>query len=65
MSNTKEHCPYCDETPKPIIERNGLKLSLDYDRDIFVSIDLGSGPPARVYKTINYCPMCGLKLEDV
>lgn len=65
MNHTKEPCPYCDETPKPIMERHGFKLSLDEDGDIFVSLELGSGTPARVYKTVNYCPMCGRKLVDV
>lgn len=65
MNHTKEPCPYCDERPTPIIEKQGLKVSLDEDGDIFVSLELGSGTPARVYKTANYCPMCGRKLEDV
>ena len=66
MNHTKEPCPYCDEKPTPIMERQGLKVSLDEDGDIFVSLSFGgSGSPARARATVNYCPMCGRKLEDV
>ena len=65
MNHTKEPCPYCDETPEPMIKKNGFKLSLDEDGDIFIEVDLGGGNPARRYRTVNYCPMCGRKLEDV
>ncbi len=62
----KEPWEYCDEKPTPIMERQGLKVSLDEDGDIFVSLSFGgSGSPARAYATVNYCPMCGRKLEDV
>ena len=65
MTN-KEPCPYCDERPTPIIEKQGLKVSLDEDGDIFVSLFFSiNGTQARAYATVNYCPMCGRKLEDV
>ena len=62
MKHTKEPCPYCDETPKPIIEKDSLKVVLDEDGDIRVSMCFGSSE-AKAYKTVNYCPMCGRKLE--
>ena len=63
MKPIKKPCPYCDETPEPMIKKNGFKLSLDEDGDIFIEVDLGCGTPARAYKTVNYCPMCGRRLE--
>jgi len=48
-----------------MIKKNGFELSLDEDGDIFIGVNLGCGTPARTYKTVNYCPMCGRKLGDV
>lgn len=65
MNHTKEPCPYCGEFPKPIIDLGMIKVFLDEDCDITVEIDLGCCGETRTYRTVNYCPMCGRKLEDV
>lgn len=64
MKYTKNPCSYCNETPKPIIERGGIKTVLDEDGYIIIELNFGGGQSTRTYEAVNYCPMCGRKLED-
>ena len=43
---------------------SGFRVSLDEDYDLYVDFEIDAGCVPFDYMKINYCPMCGRKLEE-
>lgn len=66
MNHTKEPCPYCMRVNgESLVEGEyGLDVWIRGDKLVAVTCDYFKGGQLDCTK-INYCPMCGRKLEDV
>ena len=56
-------CDYCENHKKFLIDKNGLLLSINKNL-LYAVWDAAFGSYPTVCKSINYCPICGRKLED-
>jgi predicted RNA-binding Zn-ribbon protein involved in translation (DUF1610 family) len=66
MNHTKEPCPYCDENTiyKTDTSKGVFMLFAVEDRMLKLQV-YGNDNSSNHRIKINYCPMCGRKLEDV
>ncbi len=63
MNHTKEPCEYCDGEKDLLKKYNGFTVSI-YKNELELYFEHNEGDASDDVK-INYCPMCGRKLEDV
>jgi hypothetical protein len=63
MNHTKEPCTYCNGDLALLCKDGGLSIRIN-DSDLLVDHD---GDELVIHDDVklNYCPMCGRKLEDV
>ncbi|AUV60031.1 hypothetical protein HOS78_gp095 [Lactobacillus phage Bacchae] len=57
--NINKRCPYCTQT-MPFMSKKGIELRIVYGNQLFTRCE-----SKQINTTINYCPMCGRKLEGI
>ena len=56
-------CDYCENDKKILIDKDGLLLLIKKNL-LYAVWDTAFGGYPTASKSINYCPICGKKLED-